>query len=162
VHFELPVSAASRASRSNFDQQIKPHLNGQIEYVGEVSHEEKCRLLCEAQALLVPIEWEEPFGLVMIEAMASGTPPIALNRGSVPEVIDHCRTGMIANDLDEMAAALEQVPLLDPFELRREVEQRFSAERMVDNYLVAYKRHLTRVSDQPLTPATAGRRLSRS
>ncbi len=132
-----------------FDQAVKPHLDGQIEYVGEVSHEEKCRLLCEAHALLVPIEWEEPFGLVMIEAMASGTPPIALNRGSVPEVIDHGRTGMIGNDLDAMAAAVEQAALLDPLELRREVEQRFSPERMLDNYLVAYDRHLTGVLDQP-------------
>jgi glycosyltransferase involved in cell wall biosynthesis len=86
----------------------------------------------------------------MIEAMVSGTPPIALNRGSVPEVIDHGRTGMIANDLDEMAAAVEQAALLDPLELRREAQRRFSPERMVDNYLAAYERHLTGVVDQPL------------
>jgi glycosyltransferase involved in cell wall biosynthesis len=133
-----------------FDREVRPHLDGQIEYVGEVSHEEKCRLLAEAHALLVPIEWEEPFGLVMIEAMASGTPPIALNRGSVPEVIDDGRTGMIVDDLAEMAAAVEHAALLDPLELRREAEQRFSPERMVDDYLVAYERRLAGVIDQPL------------
>ena len=135
--------------REYFDREIKPLLDDHIEYLGEVSHDEKCRLLSEARALLVPIEWEEPFGLVMIEAMASGTPPIALNCGSAPEVIDHGRTGLIANDLAEMAAAVEDVGLLDPPELRREAEQRFSPERMVDNYLVAYERHLSGGSDRP-------------
>ena len=130
------------AEQEYFEREIEPLLDAQIEYLGEVSHEEKCRLLSEAQALLVPIEWEEPFGLVMIEAMASGTPPIAFNRGSVPEVIDHGRTGIIVDDLAEMAAAVEHAARLDPLELRREAEQRFSPERMVDNYLAAYERHL--------------------
>ena len=127
-----------------FDQAIRPHLGEQIEYVGEVGHAEKCELLAEAHALVVPIDWEEPFGLVMIEAMACGTPVVALRRGSVPEVVDHGRTGLVVDDLDEMVAAVDQVGWLDPLVLRAEVEGRFSPERFVDEHLAAYEKLLDR------------------
>jgi glycosyltransferase involved in cell wall biosynthesis len=130
------------AEQQYFDRFIRPSLDGEIEYLGEVSHEEKCRLLSEARAVLVPIDWAEPFGLVMIEAMACGTTPIALRRGSVPEIIDHARTGLIVDDLAGMAAAVEHAARLDPHELRREVEERFSPDRMVDQYLAAYEHQL--------------------
>jgi glycosyltransferase involved in cell wall biosynthesis len=140
----LRIAAKCREpeEQAYFDRAIGPHLGDGIEYLGEVSHEEKCRLLAEAHAVLVPIEWEEPFGLVMIEAMASGTPPIALRRGSVPEVIDHGRTGLIVDDLAEMAAAVDRAGELDPLELRREAAERFSTQRMVDAHVAAYERLL--------------------
>jgi len=139
-----------------FDAEIRPHLGADIEYVGEVGHDEKCRLLAEAHALVVPIDWEEPFGLVMIEAMACGTPVVALRRGSVPEVIDHGRTGLVVDDLAGMATAVEEVGHLDPLELRREVESRFSAERMVDDHLEAYERFLDPIAVRAGSLATVG------
>jgi glycosyltransferase involved in cell wall biosynthesis len=123
-----------------FEKFVEPHLSDEIVYVGEVGHDEKCRLLTEAHALLVPIEWEEPFGLVMIEAMACGTPAIALRRGSVPEVLTDGRTGFIADDLATMVARVERVHELDPVTMRAEAARRFSVERMVDGYIDAYER----------------------
>ncbi len=125
-----------------FDRYVEPHLNDVIEYVGEVGHDEKCALLAEAHALLVPIEWEEPFGLVMIEALASGTPVIAMRRGSVPEILRHGETGFIADDLAGMVSAVDRVAELDPAALRQEAENRFSVDRMVQGYLDAYERYL--------------------
>jgi len=122
-----------------FESYVEPHLNDVIEYVGEVDHDEKCALLAEAHALLVPIEWEEPFGLVMIEALASGTPTVALRRGSVPELLVDGKTAYIADDLAGMVAAVGKVEALDPGVLRAEAEARFSVERMVEGYIAAYE-----------------------
>jgi glycosyltransferase involved in cell wall biosynthesis len=127
-----------------FDRYVEPHLNDMIEYVGEVDHDEKCALLAQAHALVVPIEWEEPFGLVMIEGLASGTPVVAMRRGSVPELLRDGRTAFIANDLAEMVAAVNRVSELDPAVLRREAEERFSVERMVQGYLEAYEATIAR------------------
>ena len=122
-----------------FERFVEPHLGPDVEYVGEVGHEEKCRLLAEAHALLVPIEWQEPFGLVMIEALACGTPVVALRRGSVPELLRHGSTAFVADDLGGMVAGVDLVGDLDPAELRRDVEKRFSVERMVDAHLQLYE-----------------------
>jgi glycosyltransferase involved in cell wall biosynthesis len=122
-----------------FEEHVEPHLDDTIEYVGEVDHEAKCTLLAEAHALVVPIEWEEPFGLVMIEALACGTPVIAMRRGSVPEILHHGRTAFIADDLDGMVAAVELAVELDPAHLRESAVERFSVERMVDGYIAAYE-----------------------
>jgi glycosyltransferase involved in cell wall biosynthesis len=155
----LPLVMAAKCrepeERMYFDERIRPHLGEKIKYVGEVGHAEKCRLLSRAHALLVPIDWEEPFGLVMIEALACGTPVIALRRGSVPEVLDDGRTGFIADDLRDMAAAVENVRALDPRELRREVETRFTPELLVDGYLAAYDRLLESGSDRLADPQEA-------
>jgi glycosyltransferase involved in cell wall biosynthesis len=120
---------------------VRPHLGDTIEYVGEVGHADKVELLMDARALIFPIDWEEPFGLVVIEAMACGTPVIATRRGAVPEIIDHGRTGVIVDRYRDMEdpAALELADSLDPGELRREVEERFSPENMVANYVAAYE-----------------------
>ena len=123
-----------------FAEMIAPHLRpGEIEYLGEVTHDEKVELLQNARATLFPIDWEEPFGLVMIESMACGTPVIATRRGSVPEVIEDGRSGVIVDDYRDMAAALEQADALEPLELRRAAEERFSKERMVADYVAAYE-----------------------
>jgi glycosyltransferase involved in cell wall biosynthesis len=95
-------------------------------------------LLQDARATLFPIEWEEPFGLVMIESMACGTPVIATRHGAVPEVIDDGRSGIIVENTREMAAALDRADELDPNECRAYVEERFAPERMVRDYVNAY------------------------
>jgi glycosyltransferase involved in cell wall biosynthesis len=124
-----------------FDEFIRPHLGESIEYVGEVGHADKVELLMGARALINPIDWEEPFGLVVIEAMACGTPVLATRRGAFPEIVDHGRTGILVDNYRDMEdpAVLEQVDALDPAELRREVEERFSPEHMVADYVAAYE-----------------------
>ncbi len=141
---EVPLKIAGKLQepkeREYFEEFVEPHLGIHgIEYLGEVSHGQKVELLQDARATLFPIDWEEPFGLVMIESMACGTPVIATNRGAVPEVIEHGRSGIIVENYREMADALEQADALDPLECRRYVEERFSPERMVDVYVRAYR-----------------------
>jgi glycosyltransferase involved in cell wall biosynthesis len=125
-----------------FEAMVKPHLGGEIEFLGEVSHDEKVQLLQNARATLFPIEWAEPFGLVMIESMACGTPVIATRHGAVPEVIEDGRTGIIVDDHQEMAGVLERADAIDPMVCRRYVEERFSKERMVADYEAAYAKAL--------------------
>ena len=141
---ELPLKIAGKMQepkeREYFEQFVEPHLGIHgIEYLGEVSHGQKVELLQDARATLFPIDWEEPFGLVMIESMACGTPVIATRRGAVPEVIEDGVSGIIVDDYREMADALERADALDPLECRRYVEERFSPERMVDDYVRAYR-----------------------
>jgi glycosyltransferase involved in cell wall biosynthesis len=142
----LPLKIAAKCREPleirYFDEFIRPHLGELIEYVGEVGHADKVELLMGARALINPIDWEEPFGLVVIEAMACGTPVIATRRGAFPEIIDHGRTGVMVENYREMEdpAILELADSLDPAELRREVEERFSPEHMVANYVDAYEK----------------------
>jgi glycosyltransferase involved in cell wall biosynthesis len=141
----LPLKIAAKCREPleirYFDEFVRPHLGEAIEYVGEVGHADKVELLMGARALLHPIDWEEPFGLVAIEAMACGTPVIATRRGAVPEIIDHGRTGVIVDNYREMEseAILDQADALDPAVIRQAVEERFSPERMVAEYLSAYE-----------------------
>ena len=144
MELELPLKIAGKMQepreRAYFQEFVEPHLGVRgIEYLGEVSHGKKVELLQDARVTLFPIDWEEPFGLVMIESMACGTPVLATNRGAVPEVIEHGRSGIIVEHYREMAGALEQADALDPLECRRYVEERFSPERMVDDYVRAYR-----------------------
>jgi len=144
----LPLKIAGKkrepAEQAYFDEYVRPHLSDRIEYLGEVTHGEKVELLQDARATLFPIEWEEPFGLVMIESMACGTPVIATRHGAVPEVIAHGRSGVIVDDYRIMPAALEEADRLDPLELRRYAEERFAPERMVGDYLTAYRAAIER------------------
>jgi glycosyltransferase involved in cell wall biosynthesis len=139
----LPLKIAGKnrepAEQAYFQEYVEPHLHDGIEYLGEVNHGQKVELLQDARATLFPIEWEEPFGLVMIESMACGTPVIATRHGAVPEVIDDGRSGVIVETYREMAEALERADALDPLECRRYAEQRFSPERMVADYRDAYR-----------------------
>jgi glycosyltransferase involved in cell wall biosynthesis len=146
----LPLKIAGksrdRGERQYFADFVEPHLgHHEIEYFGEVSHGQKVELLQDARATLFPIEWEEPFGLVMIESMACGTPVIATRHGAVPEVIEHGRGGIIVDHFREMPAALDAADALDPLECRRYVEERFAPERMVADYVDAYQTALARV-----------------
>ncbi len=139
----LPLKIAGKMQepkeREYFHELVEPHLVDGIEYLGEVTHGEKVELLQNARATLFPIEWEEPFGLVMIESMACGTPVIATRWGAVPEVIEQGRSGIIVDDYTEIAAALEEADKLDPLELRHYVEEEFSPRRMVNDYVRAYE-----------------------
>jgi glycosyltransferase involved in cell wall biosynthesis len=145
----LPLKIAGKKrepmEEAYFNEYVRPHLSGEIEYLGEVTHGEKVELLQHARATLFPIEWEEPFGLVMIESMACGTPVIATRFGAVPEVIDHGRSGIIVDDYREMVDALTDADRLEPEQLRALAEERFSPERMVGDYVAAYEAARARV-----------------
>lgn len=131
-----------------FRTQVLPHVDGElITYVGEADYDFKRRLLSEAACLLAPITWDEPFGLFMVEAMACGTPVIAINKGAAPELVSHGETGFIVEDSERMAEAVQWISEISPYACRRRVEEHFSVGRMADDYLAAYKR----ISDaQPL------------
>jgi glycosyltransferase involved in cell wall biosynthesis len=138
----LPLKLAGkmqeRLEEEYFDAAVRPYLGPDIEFLGEVSHDEKVDLLQNARVTLFPIKWEEPFGLVMIESMACGTPVIATRWGAVPEVIVDGETGVIVKEHTEMAAAIPKADEIDPMHCRRYVEERFSSERMVRDYEAAY------------------------
>lgn len=142
---KLKIAAkVDKVDKEYFDVEIKPLLDHPlIEYIGEIGEGEKNEFLGSARAVLFPIDWPEPFGLVMIEAMACGTPVIAFNRGSVPEVIEDGVTGFIVSSMDEAIRAAAQVDGLDRGKIRRCFEQRFTAEHMAGNYLAAYRRLLS-------------------
>ena len=138
---ELRVAAKiDKVDRAYFEDDIAqlfklPHVN----YVGEIDERQKQDLLGGAAAVLFPVDWPEPFGLVQIEAMACGTPVIALRRGSVPEIIDEGLTGFICDDIDEMVDAVRWLEVFDRAQCRRVFEQRFSAARMAEDYLSVYE-----------------------
>lgn len=123
-----------------FEKEIKPHIDGeQIIWLGEVDHHQKNKLLRESAALLMPIQWNEPFGLVMVEALASGTPVITFKKGSTPEVIKNGITGWICDDIDEMCAKVDEIGSLDRQACRKDAEERFTAKRMAEEYLEVYE-----------------------
>ena len=144
----LPLKLAGKCreplEREYFEELIRPHLSDSIEYVGEVTHGEKVQLLQHARVTLFPIEWDEPFGLVMIESMACGTPVIATRFGAVPEVIDDGISGVIVDSWQEIPSAFERADALDPHKQRRAVEERFSPPRMVADYVAAYEATIER------------------
>jgi glycosyltransferase involved in cell wall biosynthesis len=123
------------ADTEHFAAEIEPHIDDdQIRYVGEADYSAKRQLLARADGLLFPIEWDEPFGLVMIEALASGTPVIGLRRASVPEVVEDGITGFVVDDLTSMVAAIGRLGEIDRRVCRQRAERRFNVGRMVDDY----------------------------
>ena len=123
-----------------FREKVEPHVDGdRVTYVGSVGPEERDVLLGGAFALLHPISFAEPFGLSVVEAMACGTPVVAFSLGSMPELIREGRDGFLVRDVDEAVAALKRIPELDRQDCRRRVEQHFTAQRMVDDYLRVYE-----------------------
>jgi glycosyltransferase involved in cell wall biosynthesis len=137
----VPIKVAGEIQPTFHDyweNSVRPLVDGRdVEYVGEADHQMKCDLLAGARALLFPIQWDEPFGLVMIEAMACGTPVLAFKGGSVVEVVRNGVNGWICADVDEMARRLHDVRV-SPASCRAFVERRFSVERMADDYLRIY------------------------
>ncbi|HEV8339627.1 MAG TPA: glycosyltransferase family 4 protein [bacterium] len=144
----LPLRIAAKvddADREYFTHAIKPMLSHSlVEFLGEIDETAKNAFLGGAYAYLFPIDWPEPFGITMIEAMATGTPVIAMNCGSVPEVVAHGRTGFVCQTLAEMVAAVARVPEISREACRRHVEERFTAAGMADAYEAAYRRLLGR------------------
>lgn len=138
---ELRIGAKCRepAERAYFDEFIRPHLGHGVEYLGELGHEERVDLLGGAVAVLCPINWEEPFGLVVAEAGACGTPVVATGRGSIPEIVVDGVTGIVVEGPHEMPAAIEQAAELDRRRIRLLAEESFSPDVMVDSYLNAYE-----------------------
>jgi glycosyltransferase involved in cell wall biosynthesis len=129
------------ADRAYFTDVIEPLFSDPlIEFIGEISDAQKSEFLGEARALLFPIDWPEPFGLVMIEAMACGTPVIAWRCGSVPEIIDDDVTGFVVASEDEAVTAVSRTGTLDRATIRRVFERRFASTVMADNYLGVYRR----------------------
>jgi glycosyltransferase involved in cell wall biosynthesis len=122
-----------------FETYVKPYLNQDIQYLGEVPHEEKLALLAGARALLNPIRWAEPFGLVMIEAMACGTPVLAFPEGAAPEIVEDGKTGFLCHDEVDMADAIGHVGHLDRAACREAVEGYFSEKRMVSEHLALFE-----------------------
>ena len=140
----MPIKIAAKVDKVDqeyFEQCINPLLSDSlVEYVGEISDREKDEFLGNAYALLFPLDWPEPFGMAMIEAMACGTPVVASRRGSVPEVIEDRATGFIFDGLDEAVKAVERIPTLNRMRCREVFERRFSARRMAQDYLTLYTR----------------------
>ena len=139
----IPLKIAAKVDkvdREYFEAVIRPMLaEGGVEMIGEISDREKPAFLSGARALLMPIDWPEPFGLVMIEAMACGTPVIAFNRGSVPEIIDENRTGFIVEDEKSAIAAVSRLSHLPRERVRAGFDARFTARRMAQDYLEIYR-----------------------
>jgi len=134
------AAKVDKADQEYYEKTIKPLLDHPlIEFIGEIGEDQKGAFLGNAIALLFPIDWPEPFGMVMIEAMANGTPVIAFNHGSVPEVIEHGRTGFIVNNLDQAVKAVENLHLVSRTECRRIFENLFTSSVMADNYAVLYE-----------------------
>ena len=121
-----------------FEEKVAPLLGDQVEWVGEADTDMKKRLLAKARCLVFPIDWEEPFGMVMIEAMACGTPVVATRRGSVPEVVEDGTTGFIADDIAEFPSLIQKVHQIDPARCRKHVEAKFDTETMVEGYESIY------------------------
>ncbi len=162
----LMAGKVDRVDRRYFEETIEPLVDGeQIRYVGEVTREQAKELFAAARALLLPITWEEPFGLVMPEAMATGTPVIAFRRGAAPELIVDGETGFLVDNVDEMAAAVPKLDRIDPLRCRRHVEENFDVAHMVAAYLAVYERVLLQAGSRratlhlvtkPVQPAASG------
>jgi glycosyltransferase involved in cell wall biosynthesis len=139
----VPLKIAAKVDVSDqdyYNEVIRPLMNHPlVEYIGEIGDHEKSNFLSGAIGLLVPIDWPEPFGIVMIEAMACGTPVIAYNRGSVPEIIDEGLTGFIVEDEISAVAAVGRLSQLDRAAVRRQFEARFTARRMALDYIASYR-----------------------
>jgi glycosyltransferase involved in cell wall biosynthesis len=140
----LAGKCAEPIEREYFAREIEPRLGPDVVVFGLADALEKRDLLARARCLLFPVLWDEPFGLVMTEAMACGTPVVALRRGSVPEVVVDGHTGIIVDHPDQLAGAVARAASIDPAECRRHVEENFSVEGMAAGYEVAYRRALRR------------------
>jgi glycosyltransferase involved in cell wall biosynthesis len=146
------AAKVDRADLDYFERQIRPLLAlPHVEYIGEIAEDEKSDFLGAASALLFPIDWPEPFGLVLIEALACGTPAIAFDEGSVPEIVRDGETGFLVQSVNEAVAALQRLPSLDRGVCRRVFEERFNAARMAADYVGIYERIISRT--RPLAVA---------
>jgi glycosyltransferase involved in cell wall biosynthesis len=157
----LPLKIAAKidaVDRAYWDEMVSPlvarHAN--VEFIGEINDSQKAAFLGNARALLFPIDWPEPFGLVSIEAMACGTPVIAFQSGSVPEVVDDGITGFVVRNVEEAVAAVHRVPELDRRRVRRAFEERFTSKRMAQDYLAIYSNIIEVAKTAPVPRLVTG------
>ncbi len=155
----IPFKIAAKVDvvdRDYYEAVIRPRLSApNVEYIGEISEAEKSEFLGNALALLFTIDWPEPFGLAMIEAMACGTPVVARPCGSVPEVVRPGVTGFIAKELDELVAAVKRIDSISRDGCRQEFERRFTVETMADNYERVYRRLIAEAKERATAAPTA-------
>jgi glycosyltransferase involved in cell wall biosynthesis len=139
----LPLKMAGKVDVVDveyFKAQVEPHVDGeQIQFLGEANHEQKNQLMGRAVATLFPITWPEPFGLVMVESMAAGTPVVAMNLGSAPEVIENGKAGFVCDTIDDCITAVHNISQIDRLACREHVLNRFSVKQMVDGYEAVYQ-----------------------
>ncbi len=151
---KIPLKIAAKVDpvdKDYFETVVAPLLDDLlIEFVGEIGDAQKNEFLGNAYALLLPIDWPEPFGLVMIEAMACGTPVIAYRGGAVPEIMEEGHTGFIVEELEDAVEAVRRVPELSRKRCREVFEQRFTATRMANDYVRVYERLINNKQDEPL------------
>lgn len=152
----LIIGPVFEDSQEYFDQHIKPHLNDKILYLGFMEQEQMITYYQKAKAFILPLQWEEPFGLVMVEAMACGTPVIVLRRGSAEEVVVDGKTGFICDHTQDMIEAVKKIDDINRKDCRSHVEKNFSIETMVDGYEKAFSSILGKNKKQ--TPTTTGSR----
>ncbi len=146
----LIAAKVDRVDQEYYEATIKPLIDGRtVEFLGEVGDDEKQALLGEAEAFLFPIDWPEPFGVVLIEAMACGTPIVAWSRGSVPEIVEHGRSGFLVDSLEAAVTAVDRVRYLPRAGVRRAFEERFTSERMADDHLAVYGALVEELSPAP-------------
>lgn len=140
----VPLRIAAKvdaADRTYFEAEIEPLLSHPlVEFIGEINDEEKNDFLGNAMALVCPYDWPEPFGLVLIESLACATPVLAYRRGSIPEVIEHGRSGFVCETLDEMTSAVAQLSMINRLDCRQAFDERFTVERMALDYVKLYER----------------------
>lgn len=146
VGMKIKIAAKiDKADQQYYEREIQPLFDlPHVEYIGEIGEDRKSEFLGKAKALLFPIDWPEPFGMVMIEAMACGTPVIAYNNGSAPEVIVPGKSGFIVSSIDEAVKALNNIHLINRTVVRTIFEERFSAKRMANDYLAAYEKTISK------------------
>jgi glycosyltransferase involved in cell wall biosynthesis len=153
----LPIVLAARcegsAERRYFEEAIEPRLCDGVTWLGEVGSNRKRDLLSRARCLVAPVRWDEPFGLVLIEALACGTPVVALKRGAIPEIVDDGTTGFVRTRPEELPDALLRVDEIDPVACRLHAERRFSVVSMVSGYERTYERVLARTGGGPMPSA---------
>ncbi len=149
----LPLKVAAKVDqvdRDYFEDEIRPLFAlPHVEFIGEICDAQKSEFLSGAIALLVPIDWPEPFGLVMIEALACGTPVIAYNRGSVPEIVEDGITGFVVEDETSAVGAINHLPRLSRAAVRRRFEERFTSRRMAEDYLAIYRQLMFQKGERP-------------
>lgn len=160
VRTGMPLKMAAKIDRADEDywkREIEPLVrrHDNVEFIGEINEQQKADFLGNARALLFPIDWPEPFGLVMIEAMACGTPLIAFNCGSVPEVIDDGVSGIIVSSIDEAVTAVQNLDRIDRRQVRNTFCERFSARRMAEDYMDIYRNLISQRSSRRITPLRA-------
>jgi glycosyltransferase involved in cell wall biosynthesis len=130
----LAAKCSEPAEQAYFEEFVRPRLGPDVDWRGEVGREEKYEVMGQSAAFLFPLQWDEPFGMVMVEAMACGTPVLALDRGAVPEIVVDGETGFVRGRPEELVELIDSVGRIDPATCRRRVEERFSPERMVSGY----------------------------